>query len=34
MTTASSSPEQPLRQGLTTTALGGTEVELLHAALS
>ena len=34
MTTASSSPEQPLRQGLSTIALGDAAVALRHTALS
>ena len=34
MTTASSHPEQPRRQGLSTIALGGAEVALPHTALS
>jgi hypothetical protein len=33
MTTASSPPEQSLRQDLTAIALDGAEVGLLHAAL-
>jgi len=33
MTAASFPPEQPLRQGLSTIALGDAEVALLRAAL-